>query len=71
MSLRIGNPDSGVCFKPTAYSLQPTAFCYYRTMQHYKPEKVFVERAVADSIITRNVLENLPQAPFEWIDEAG
>ncbi len=40
-------------------------------MQPYKPEKVFVERAVAESVITRNVLGNLPMAQVEWIDEAG
>jgi len=37
-------------------------------MKSYKPEKIFVERAVQDLTITRNVLERLPEVPTEYID---
>ncbi|MCH8320293.1 MAG: hypothetical protein IH790_04975 [Acidobacteria bacterium] len=37
-------------------------------MKSYKPEKIFVERAVQDLPITRNVLERLPEVPTEYID---
>jgi len=37
-------------------------------MKPYKPEKIFVERAVEDLPITQNVLERLPEVPRERID---
>ena len=37
-------------------------------MKEYKPEKIFVERGVEDSLITRNVLERLPEVPTERIE---
>ena len=37
-------------------------------MKEYKPEKIFVERPVEDSLITRNVLERLPEVPTERIE---
>ena len=37
-------------------------------MKPYRPEKIFVERAVEDLPITRNVLERLPEVPMERID---
>ncbi len=37
-------------------------------MKPYKPEKIFVERAVEDLPITRNVLERLPDVPRKRID---
>jgi len=37
-------------------------------MKPYRPERIFVERAVQDLPITRNVLERLPEVPTEQID---
>jgi len=37
-------------------------------MKPYQPEKIFVERAVEDLPITRNVLERLPEVPTQRID---
>jgi len=36
----------------------------------YKPERIYVERCVADSWITRNVLRRLPATPVEWLDDS-
>lgn len=36
----------------------------------YKPERIHVERCVADSWITRNVLRRLPSTPVEWIEDS-
>ena len=36
-------------------------------MNHYKPEKVFVERGVENSRITRNVLDQLPGVPVQYL----
>ena len=37
-------------------------------MKPYKPDRIFVERVVEDSPITRNVLDRLPEVPTERID---
>ena len=39
-------------------------------MVSYIPDKVYVERCVADSWITRNVLRRLPAAPVEWLEDS-
>ncbi|MGH9342011.1 MAG: radical SAM protein [Acidobacteriota bacterium] len=39
-------------------------------MRHYRPERIYLERAVRDSGISRNVISRLPEVPWEVIDSA-
>ena len=39
-------------------------------MTSYTPDRIYVERCVADSWITRNVLRRLPAAPVEWLEDS-
>ena len=39
-------------------------------MVAYTPERIYVERGVADSWITRNVLRRLSGTPVEWLDDS-
>ena len=39
-------------------------------MKLYRPERVFLEREVVDSPITRNVLSALPGIPVELVDSS-
>ncbi len=39
-------------------------------MKSYRPHKLFIESSVADTRVTRNVLDSLPDVPVEIIDSA-
>ena len=39
-------------------------------MVSYRPDKIYVERCVADSWVTRNVLRRLADTPVEWLEDS-
>lgn len=41
-----------------------------KAMRHYKPERIFIERDVADTPIVANVRRNAPSVPVETIESA-